>query len=135
MSSEIAAMDRAKRRLPVAGHDLVLDEVATGRFYFGGEPEVRMRGSVEPDHSTHLLVITIMGDGDEPVGLTASLFQAPSGLSQGSLESVAKADIVSRVEMSRGKVLRQDGRKVEAPRDLRTFMVVEMLRSAHQFLE
>ena len=135
MSAEAEVMERARRRLSIDGNDHVLDEVATGRLYFDGEPEVRLRASVAPGYSAYLLVVTIMGDSDEPVGLTVSLFEMPSALAQAMCENLVKADIVSRVEMSRGRVLSQKTRKVEAPSDLRTFMVVEMLGYARQFLK
>src|SRR4051794_29010076 len=99
--------ERAQRSISIDESDRTLCELATGRFYFDGEPEVRLRSDVLSEPSVFLLVTTVMGDGDEPVGLTTSLFQSDASGGHKRLEEAAKDDVASRVEMSRGKVLSQ----------------------------
>ncbi len=113
--------------------DLV--ELATGRLYLEGEPEVRLRSSVDFTEAVYLVVITIMSDGHQPVGLTASVFCAPTPQDPHDrlcLEDAVKEDINQRVLSSRGKVVIQFVRFISRPVNLASFLVREMLDASNQ---
>lgn len=109
-----------------------IEEIATGRLYIGGEPEVRLRRKdVPPDAVGNLfLVVTEMGDESGPVGLTSSLFAAgASGI--GSAAALAKEQIARRIASVGGQVLDQTVEQVHAlPDDLTRFVVINLLRAA-----
>jgi len=102
-------------------------ELVTGRFYIDGEPEVRLRTSERTSGDDLLAITTVMGDDDKPVGLTLSVFSS-SGLKRSAAETLAKEDIVSRIEAIGGRVISQDVRALpEWPTDITRFVVVSML--------
>lgn len=109
-----------------------LIELATGRFYIDGEPEVRLRLKQrnELPSSGHLVAVTtIMGDGEEPVGLTCSIFSTK--LETDRAESLAKSEIAGRVEASGGRVLSQASQVLSGlPEDISRHVVIAMLRES-----
>jgi hypothetical protein len=114
----------------MSNHGLL--EVATGRFYVDGEPEVRLRMKIPAVYADDnlLSITTLMGDGDTTVGLTYSLF-ATGSLDLMEAQPLAIEEIAARVEASSGHVISQDVRSIsKKPGDVVRFVVVEMLREA-----
>jgi len=108
-----------------------LREVATGRLYIDGEPEVRIRDkdAARDSSARFMLVVTRMGDEDGPVGLTSSLFAA-AGTAQDE-EDAALQFAATRVTACGGVVLGQTVERIDAPPDeVTTYLVKNLLRSA-----
>jgi hypothetical protein len=113
-----------------------LRELATGRLYIDGEPEVRIREKgVRPEQvNTLLLVVTKMGDEDGPVGLTSSLF-FPGESKLDDLVPEAKQHVADRVAQVGGVVLQQEIELLNGlPDDITRFVVINLLRHAKQLL-
>jgi hypothetical protein len=111
-------------------------ELATGRFYIDGEPEVRIRQQPLPGagRETLLLVVTTLGDDNGPVGLTSSMFATPAADVEAAVPQ-AKDNVAGRVASIGGRVLHQEVELLDAvPEDLTRFVVVNLLRSAERLL-
>jgi hypothetical protein len=128
-------VERSDSRDVAAEPKFDLVELATGRLYLDGEPEVRLRSSADFAEAVYLMVITIMSDGHQPIGLTASVFYARTPLAPQdslSLENAVKEDITQRVLSSRGEVVAQFVRFISRPVNLASLLVREMLDASNR---
>jgi hypothetical protein len=112
-----------------------LIELAIGRFYCDGEPEVRLRSKAGELIPFECLVglTTIMGDGENAVGLVHTIFATSLGREEAATK--AKSNIAARVSAAGGTVIAQYAEDINSlPEDVSRHVVVTMLRDAKQYL-